>query len=355
MKHIQNHRIACILTIICTLFNFNSALAQQNSAYVDYIQKYHQMAIDQMNRHRIPASITLAQGLLESAAGTSTLATKANNHFGIKVGGDWTGPYIVRDDDRKGEHFRKYKSAAESFEDHSKFLKKARYASLFELKITDYKGWARGLKQCGYATSPTYAQQLIKIIETYNLMQYDKGGAPIFNTPNTITQQTGYVIGNTSNQKQQNTGNQKQQNTGNKRGFTILSKRQHIMTELETQRDIFFNTHTVNQCNHNYYIIMQSGDNLDRIAKYVGVKKRRLEIFNDLPKGYEPRPGSIIYFERKRTHADKAFKNRPHVLQNGQSLYDVAQQYGITLKSLYKMNNFPADYMPRVGQYIRVY
>ena len=299
----------CLATLFCTLFIINSLSAQQNSAYNQYIQKFKSLAIEQMQRHRIPASITLSQGLLESAAGKSTLATEAHNHFGIKVGTGWTGPYIVKDDDAKGEHFRKYKTDAESYEDHSQFLKKSRYASLFQLDIRDYKGWARGLKACGYATSPTYAENLISIIENYQLYQYDGYQSP--------TQQGGAV-------------------------------------QL-TPQEIFFTTHPVQVCNGCYYIILQPGDDLDTVAKMAGKKKRKLLSYNDLPKYAVPDAGSVVYLEKKKTRGDKYFKGRPHVLQSGQSLYDVAQMYGIRLKNLYKINRFSEDYMPVVGQTIYLY
>lgn len=299
----------CLAALFCTLFINYSLSAQQNSAYNEYIQKYKSLAIDQMQRHRIPASITLSQGLLESAAGKSTLATEAHNHFGIKVGTGWTGPYVVRDDDAKGEHFRKYKTDAESFEDHSIFLQKPRYASLFQLNIMDYKGWARGLKACGYATSPTYADNLISIIENYRLYQYDGYQSS--------TQQGGVVV--------------------------------------STPQDIFFTTHPVQVCNGCYYIIMQPGDDLETVAKMAGKRVRRLRSYNDLPKYAVPVAGDVIYLEKKKTRADKYYKGRPHVLQPGQSLYDVAQMYGIRLKSLYRINRFAEDYMPQVGQTIYLY
>lgn len=310
MKHVKFDRKFCLLAIFCTLFNLYSAHAQQNSSYLEYIQKYHALAVDQMNRHRIPASITLSQGLLESGAGKSTLATEAHNHFGIKVGTGWDGPYIVRDDDAKGEHFRKYKSDSESFEDHSLFLKKPRYQRLFTLDIHDYKGWAEGLKACGYATSPTYAQSLIKIIENYQLYRYDG------------TKTSSYAI------------------------FDEGSL---------SDEELFFQTHPVLACNHNYYIVLQPGDDFSYVAKMVGKRKSKLLSYNDLPKKSTPQPGSIIYLEKKRSKADKSLKGRPHILQSGQSLYDVAQMYGIRLKSLYKLNGFSADYTPVVGQTIRLY
>ncbi len=128
-----------------------------------YFEKFHEMAVEEMNRSGVPASITLAQGALESADGNSSLAREANNHFGIKCHEDWTGKKVYQDDDSKDECFRKYYSVEDSYRDHSDYLKaKSRYAFLFELELTDYKGWARGLKKAGYATSPTYADRLIK-------------------------------------------------------------------------------------------------------------------------------------------------------------------------------------------------
>lgn len=151
----------------------------QNEAYLKYIQKYKQVALKQEKEYKIPACITLAQGLLESGAGNSELAVKANNHFGIKCHKDWTGDTYTHDDETRDECFRKYKKAEESYEDHSRFLLRPRYASLFELSITDYKGWAHGLKQCGYATDPGYAAKLIKIIEDYDLASITTGEIPV--------------------------------------------------------------------------------------------------------------------------------------------------------------------------------
>ena len=140
-----------------------------------YIEKYADLAVSEMNEFGVPASITLSQGILESGNGESYLATQGNNHFGIKCHG-WEGAEIYADDDAENECFRKYKKAKQSYRDHSLFLsKRGRYSSLFELELTDYKGWAKGLKKAGYATSPTYAEKLISIIERYDLHQFDKG------------------------------------------------------------------------------------------------------------------------------------------------------------------------------------
>ncbi|NEU09225.1 LysM peptidoglycan-binding domain-containing protein [Flavihumibacter sp. R14] len=139
-----------------------------------YISRYKAIAISEMNRSGIPASITLAQGLLESGNGNSSLAREANNHFGIKCNSDWKGPTILRDDDQINDCFRVYKSPEESFRDHTEFLKRKRYAFLFELDKNDYKGWANGLKQAGYATNPRYPELLITLVERYGLDQYDR-------------------------------------------------------------------------------------------------------------------------------------------------------------------------------------
>ena len=164
-----------ILSIVLLfVFAFSMQAQRRNKLYLEYIAQYNEIAVEQMKLHKIPASITLAQGLLESGAGQSTLARKSNNHFGIKCGGSWKGRSVRHDDDARNECFRAYRNARDSYEDHSKFLTGgARYAFLFRLDITDYKGWARGLKKAGYATDPSYANRLIQIIEDYELYKYD--------------------------------------------------------------------------------------------------------------------------------------------------------------------------------------
>lgn len=147
-----------------------AAAQHKNAAYQRYIDKYGALAAEQQKKYRIPASVTLAQGIMESGAGASKLAVESNNHFGIKCHNDWRGGRVYHDDDRRGECFRKYKRAEDSYEDHSRFLtERSHYSRLFKLNITDYKGWAKGLQQCGYATDRAYANKLIKIIEDYEL------------------------------------------------------------------------------------------------------------------------------------------------------------------------------------------
>ena len=293
--------------IISLLFSFNLLAQTTNQAYWTYIDRYKEMAIDQMHRYRIPASITLAQGLLESNAGRSTLATEANNHFGIKVGGSWKGPYVLRNDDAPNEKFRKYRSAAESFEDHSKFLQGPRYQGLFRLSITDYRGWAHGLKAAGYATNPRYAQSLISIIERFGLARFD-----------------------TKQSKQRHT----------KTGGTSAS---------------FFDRHMVYHNNKNYFIVVEPGDNMATISEKTGVSLKDLYNFNDLPKDYAATAGDLIYLQKKRKCASKDFKDYPiHIVEPNQSMHDICQLYGIRLKSLYKLNKMQPNHTITPGEILRI-
>ena len=280
-----------------------SQSAAWNKTYQDYFDLYDDVAIEQMQKYGIPASITLAQGVLESGAGKSELARKGNNHFGIKCNG-WTGRKTYHDDDELQECFRAYDNAYQSYVDHSLFLKNSpRYARLFELKRSDYKGWAKGLKACGYATSPTYAQRLINIIELYELYKYDKGGK--------------------------------------------FDKFQVQQLELGDLRHVY-------AFNDNYYVVARRGDSFRSIANEVGISYRRLASFNERDKDDSLEQGEIVWLKKKRRKAPKEFKNRPHQVVIGESMYSIAQKYGIRLKNLYKMNDLPPEYMIQVGDRLRI-
>lgn len=281
----------------------------QVSLYECYIAEYSDMAVEQMNRYGVPASITLAQGLLESRAGTSRLVTKGNNHFGIKCGGTWNGPYMLMTDDAPNEKFRVYKNARESYEDHSKFLKYGRrYAFLFDLNTTDYKGWARGLKKAGYATSPTYASSLIELIERYNLAAYDKG----------------------------------------------KRKRHHDESGLEKMQARTGSEHIVRRCNGQYYIVAQAGDSYVSLARTMNTKEKKLRQYNDVGESQLLRHGDIVYLGKKARHADRSLKRHYHVMEAGESLYTISQRYGIRLSSLCKMNPIKDGYHFRVGDEIKI-
>jgi LysM repeat protein len=286
--------------IFCCLLSLTAtAQTRWNAQYQQYIDKWSGVAVEQMQRYKIPASITLAQGLLESGAGQSELARKGNNHFGIKCHNGWTGPTMYRDDDQRNDCFRVYGSARESYEDHSRFLSGGqRYRSLFSLKPTDYKGWARGLKAAGYATNPKYAQRLIDIIEVYKLYEYDNGRSGSLSTDDF--------------------------------GRTIF---------------IF---------NDRLYIIARRGDTFRSLAEETGISRRKLAKYNERDKDDVLQDGEIVWLKKKARKAPKEYKNRPHVVQPGESMYSISQFYGIRLKNLYKMNDLSPDATIRVGDQLRL-
>jgi hypothetical protein len=281
-----------------------AAYAQRrNMRYVEYINKYKELAVQQMKQYKIPASITLSQGLLESGAGTSELARKSNNHFGIKCGNSWNGRSVRHDDDARNECFRAYSHPSESYRDHSLFLTKSpRYASLFKLDITDYRGWARGLKKAGYATDPSYANRLITIIEDYELYKYDRQ--------------------------------------------TTYSKRQI------SRKPWLLNPHQVYISNDIAYVVARSGDSFELIGKEVGIGARSLAKYNELDKDYTLQNGDIVYLKQKHKKASKQYL--VHVVHSGESMHSISQKYGIRLKNLYKMNKKDGDYVPEVGDRLRL-
>ena len=307
------------LLIFLVLFLFSSAatVCAQSMDYLMYIEQYSETAVRHQQEYGIPASITLAQGLLESGAGKSRLAVEGNNHFGIKCHSTWKGDVIHADDDELNECFRKYDDAAESFEDHARFLMKKRYAPLFELKPTDYKGWAKGLKKCGYATDPSYASKLINIIETYELYVYDTGQPVI-----------------ASRKKLQ--------------GDEMLehSIDMEIINEFKLM-------HKMRKKWGLYYITVYEGDTYDAIAEEFGIKKRRLLSFNDLGRRDEMlEAGSMLYLEEKNDCVETGPET--HKVKKGDTPYSIAQEYGIKLESFLKMNGLEADDRLRAGKKLRL-
>ena len=303
-----------IFTIIIGLFFVlipSSAQMKWNQKFQNYINLYKDLAIQEMLRYNIPASITLAQGLLESGAGTSELCLKGNNHFGIKCH-NWTGRSVYHDDDASQECFRAYKDAYESYEDHSKFLVNSqRYKSLFRLKRTDYQGWANGLKACGYATSPTYATKLIQLIQLYELYQYDDA-----------KHYDKFLVSHNAATKQGNMG-----------------------TSL----------HVLHIYNKNYYLYARQGDTFKSLSKEIGISARKLAKYNERDKRDILMEGEVIYLKKKQKKAEKQFKKQLHVVKHGESMYTIAQLYGIRLKSLYKKNHLKPDYQLKVGDRLKVY
>ena len=305
-----------VVLLALPVFLMAQGSVKWNQRYQNYIDTYRDVAIYEMMKHGIPASITMAQGILESGAGESDLARKGNNHFGIKCH-DWRGPSMKRDDDELGECFRVYASPFESFEDHSEFLKRPRYQRLFSLRQTDYVGWANGLKACGYATNPRYAQLLIDIIRRYNLDALDR--------------ETKYDEA------------------------ALQRMASGVYTPTSSKGYFTAGGHSVKMCNRNYYVVARNGDTFRSIAKEFDVSYRKLAKYNERDKDDALRAGDIIYLEKKRTKADKSFKHRPHIVMPGESMYSIAQNYGVRLKSLYKKNGLSLDHTIRVGDRIKVY
>ena len=278
---------ACLLAIVSVSFG-------QNNDHITYIEQYKDIAIEQMAKYHIPASITLAQGLLESGAGKSELAQQSNNHFGIKCH-SWDGDRTYHDDDAAGECFRVYRSARDSYEDHSIFLStSSRYAFLFNFAQTDYENWARGLKRAGYATSPTYADKLIEIIERYDLDRFDHPQSNDSRSPHTP----------------------------------------YLAYDL-------------------VYIVARQGDTMKAIAEEFGIPKYKLICYNDRYRGYVPDKGDIIYLHRKYRKAQKP--NTQHTVGDGESMHQISQKYAVRLRRLYKMNKATPDtYAPLVGDVVRL-
>jgi len=311
----QNILLSLFIVISCRLA---AQQADYKSLVARYIVQYREIAVKEMVTYRIPASITLAQGILESNAGQSDLARNANNHFGIKCHKEWTGKTYHKDDDKPNECFRKYGTPQESYNDHSFFLvQRDRYKQLFKLKITDYKGWALGLKNAGYATSPTYAQQLIKTIETYKLYNFDRGdfGAAIVDSIN-------YAAGDYSKLAWVNR-------------FKVIK--------------ITPDNHRVFSNNKLLLTVVLKGDDLQSISTAFNISERRLMKYNDLSDGIIV-PGQIIYLQSKRRRATSA----THTVMEGETLYNISQGYGIKLKMLYKRNQIPWGVEPPVGRLLRL-
>lgn len=288
-----------LLYFVCTFWLSMSVIsghaATTQDKYEAYIARYYKLAQEQQRLHGIPASITLAQGLLESAAGESKLAVVARNHFGVKCH-DWEGDAVKY----KGDCYRMYESVAESYEDHSAFLLRPRYASLYELKITDYKGWAKGLKKCGYAEDPKYPEKLISIIERYDLQQYVKG-------------------------------------TKKKKTVEITQP------EVVLLRDVFIAWGLL-------YILADEGDTYERIAADTGFDARDLAKYNDHDRKAVLRAGDIVYLEKKKSKADKGYDK--HIVKAGETYHSISQLYGIDTKRLARRNKMRYNDALQEGQVI---
>jgi hypothetical protein len=305
----------------CLIVISGQVVAQQvdyNSLVNRYIQTYKDIAIKEMMVYRVPASITLAQGILESNVGRSKLATQANNHFGIKCHKEWFGKTFYQDDDMPNECFRKYDNAIESFRDHSYFLtQRDRYKGLFELDVNDYKGWANGLQSAGYATNPRYAEKLIQTIENFSLFRFDNANfATAF----------GDSLMDLDNPAKQ----------AWLRRFIVIQKGPN-------NRNIFEN-------NRLQMTIARKDDNVYILARDFDISVTHLLSYNDLHYATALRPGQIVYLESKRRKGAAA----KHLVERGETLYTISQLYGIKLKMLYKRNDLQEGVEPAAGMVLEL-
>lgn len=290
----------------------------------DYIDRYSGLAISEMKRTGIPASITLAQGMIESDYGRSRLAREANNHFGIKCHNDWTGPTIRHNDDKRNECFRKYRKPEESFYDHSDFLKSgSRYNFLFDINPTDYKGWARGLKKAGYATNPDYANMLIRKIEEENLWYFDRG-INAYSKPEQIKTPIKESVLVTD--------------TGSNRNEVPI---------FNGDASVVARVPRVMENNRIKYILVKDGDSREKLEKEFQLLKWELPRYNELDSEFSMIPGQILYLQPKREKAEPG--NDYYRTIEGDTMYNICQKFGIKLKSLYEMNRMEEGTEPVPG------
>jgi len=304
------------LLLLSVLFLATLANSQsRNQAYLFYIDQYHALAEKQQKEHGIPASIILAQGLLESGAGQSRLSLASNNHFGIKCT-DWKGEKIYYDDDAKGECFRKYNKVLESYEDHSSFLKtRTRYAFLFDLNSSDYEGWAYGLKKAGYATDPTYPFKLISLIETYNLHQYDLGL---------------HQVANINREVKITKVEKKSTAKANKDNYT------GSMGSVQA-----YNIHEVMSVNGVRFVTAGTDDSYQIIADEFNMTEKRLRRYNDVNQDAYLPAGTRVFISEKKNKAPEECLT--HQVQAGESIHSISQDYGIKLTRLYELNQMSYD------------
>lgn len=286
----------CKLFLVCLAFIAEIAICQaKTDKYKAYIDRYAPLAIEHRERFNIPASITLAQGLLESAAGESTLAKKGNNHFGIKCHKEWKGDTLRRNDDAPLECFRAYSSPEESFLDHSRFLSRGRYLPLFEIPAEDYAGWAHGLKKCGYATDPQYAERLIAIIERYSLYTYDLAG--------------------------------EDPSSGAEFIFSALKQ-----------------THPVRKNRGLHYVIANPGDTYSSVAKEFSIPLKKLLLYNDADGDGTIKDWEEIYLQEKHAKAPSGMKKI--MAGEGETMRSISQRLGMKLEVIQRLN---PDHLPLEG------
>ena len=302
----KKHYLLLLLLIPITL-------TAQRITPEEYIQTYKDIAIREMKTHKIPASITLAQGLLESGAGNSALAREAKNHFGIKCHKGWEGDTYYMDDDEKNECFRKYDNVEDSFSDHSEFLcGRSRYAALFDLEITDYEGWAMGLKAAGYATNPKYAQLLIDRINLYDLTQYDQ-----------------IALGLLAENELEPIGPEADEYF--ELAYSPKDKSIFPLADMTPEGRFIYENNGVR------FVYAKEGETPERLAKAFGIKFKRFCQYNCLkhPEEVVFHSGDVVYLEKLR---NRNWKAKKYTVQEGETLRDVALRFAVKPNKILRKN-----------------
>jgi LysM repeat protein len=354
----RNFSIYIILILLLSLYSCSSSRKAMRSAApegsipsyaVEYLNKYGDLAVNEMKRTGIPASITLAQGMLESDYGRSTLARKGNNHFGIKCHNDWDGARIYHNDNRRGECFRAYPSVENSYRDHSDFLVNgSRYHDLFRLSNTDYRGWAHGLKKAGYATDPKYPALLIRKIEDYGLHAYDTGARGTVG----LSQKPAALAGQGA---QPNTPPVTVAGGPPAAQLEPQDNQPELSAERESEEPIkviSLARTRIMKNNNVEYIITEEGDTYQSLAEEFQLLSWEIGRYNDLPPGTPLKEGQVIYLQPKRSKAARGLSI--HTVASGETMYSISQKYAVRLSSLYKMNimNEGIECVP--GQKVRI-
>lgn len=314
MNHSSYICSACSLGLTLLTVQAMEAQTLRKPIYMDYVRTYSVEARRQMDKHAIPASITLAQGLIETGGGTSTLAREHNNHFGIKCHTTWTGKRTYKRDDNPNDCFRSYPTAEASYQDHSLFLKGRRYQRLFALRYDDYRGWAKGLQLCGYATNKGYANMLIKVIEDYELYSFDQGELPSW---------YGSAQPSRSQTKYRSSG----------KSYDNPMRPSYLSYGL-------------------LYVLADQNDSYERIAEDMGISAKKLAKYNDTPLDYPLNEGDVVYLEPKNKEATSRYST--YTVRIGDSMHDISQRFGIRLERLYKLNDKDEDYIPEEGDVLRL-
>lgn len=362
-----------LLLLLAALLAAVIPAVAQNARAQAYVERYAGYAVLEMHRSGVPASITLAQGMLESGYGTSRLAREANNHFGIQCHRNWTGERIKEMDNGELRDFRVYDSPLDSYRDHSDFLRgNRRYASLFELKRTDYKGWAKGLKKAGYAENPKYADLLIDLVEQHDLTRYDKmslaDGEKLVKQAGDREESEPAAVSSDSGSKDKKSTKEerrRKRRRQQRRDEQILREGyEEIQTEtpaaLEAPKRVtkddarvrFSMSRPMYRRGGTLCVQSVEGETYASIARSFNLFLREILRFNDLREERDLAPGTYVYIEAKARQAVRGLN--VHVVQPGETLWDIAQLYGVKEKSLRKLNGYGADDQPESGEMVRL-